>query len=112
MAKDQPEYEEKDTAAQRAGNGLAVAETMRSVSAFKEAPPAREGKGDEKISIFWRVFGGTLLSIGALVIMTVYTGLSGSISDLRKDINQEIEKRSKPKCFIRAIWSRAMARLE
>jgi hypothetical protein len=94
VAKDQPDYEEKDATGQRGVSGLAVAETLRSVSVCKETPPAREGKSDEKISIFWRVFGGTLLSISALVIMTAYTNLSGSISDLRKDINQEIEKRS------------------
>jgi len=35
---------------------------------------------------FWRVFGGTILSIGALVCVTVYQSFAGSLSDLRASI--------------------------
>jgi hypothetical protein len=94
VTKDQPDFEEKQTTAPRGNVGFVAAETLRSVSVCKEEAPAREAKAEEKISIFWRVFGGTLLSIGALIIMTAYTNLSGSIADLRKEINQEVEKRA------------------
>src|SRR5438874_345207 len=80
VAKDQPDYEEKDSGGLRNSGGFAVAETLRSVSVCKEeSPPAKADRGEEKISVFWRVFGGTLLSIGALVVMTAYSGISGSI---------------------------------
>jgi hypothetical protein len=94
MAKNQPEYEDKESSGLRNSGTLTVAETLRSVSAAREEAPAKEGKSDEKISVFWRVFGGTLLSIGALVVMTAYGGLSGSINDLRHELNSEIEKRA------------------
>jgi DNA repair exonuclease SbcCD ATPase subunit len=94
VGKDQPDFEEKQTGGLRGNSGLVVAETLRSVSACKEESPAPAAKSEEKLSVFWRVFGGTLLSIGALVIMTAYTGLSGAIADLRKEVNQEVEKRT------------------
>jgi septal ring factor EnvC (AmiA/AmiB activator) len=52
-----------------------------------DAPAAPPAKGEEKISIFWRVFGGTLLSIAALVLMTVYQQIANSLHDLRGDLN-------------------------
>jgi uncharacterized protein (DUF3084 family) len=66
--------------------GLAVAtETLRNKgeACQTDSAPAR---GEDKISMFWRVFGGTLLSIAALVVMTVYQQLSASISELRSAV--------------------------
>jgi len=86
--------EDKDSTSLPIGH-VAVAETMRSVSAHKEDSEAKPAKnGEEKNLRFWRVFGGTLLSIGALVVMTAYSGITGSIADLHKELNQEMEKRS------------------
>jgi septal ring factor EnvC (AmiA/AmiB activator) len=66
--------------------GLAVAtETLRNkgeACRTDAAPP----RGEEKISVFWRVFGGTLLSIAALVVMTVYQQFSASIAELRSAV--------------------------
>ena len=45
------------------------------------------GKDENKLPLFWRVFGGTVLSITALIIMTAYQGLSGGIADLGKQID-------------------------
>jgi septal ring factor EnvC (AmiA/AmiB activator) len=45
-------------------------------------------RGEEKISVFWRVFGGTLLSIAALVVMTVYQQFSASITELRNSVTR------------------------
>jgi septal ring factor EnvC (AmiA/AmiB activator) len=63
--------------------GLAVAaETLRNKGEAchtDTAPP----RAEEKISVFWRVFGGTLLSIAALVVMTVYQQFNASITELR-----------------------------
>jgi hypothetical protein len=51
-----------------------------------EAANAASSKPEEKISVFWRVFGGTLLSIAALVLLTVYQGISSNINELRNDL--------------------------
>jgi predicted nucleic acid-binding Zn-ribbon protein len=60
-------------------------ETLRRSSEPPAAPPA-PSKGEERISLFWRVFGGTLLSIAALVVMTVYQQFASALNDLRGQI--------------------------
>ena len=60
-----------------------AAETLRSSAAL----PASPSKGEERISLFWRVFGGTILSIGALVAITVYQSFASSLTDLRSGIS-------------------------
>jgi hypothetical protein len=61
----------------------ALSETLRNGTAAGGATPT---KGEERISLFWRVFGGTLLSIGALVVVTVYQQFSNSLFELRNDM--------------------------
>src|SRR5262249_308302 len=83
---------------QRGGQrGLAVpveiVETLRNCSQAPEA--ASPPKGEERISVFWRIFGGTLLSIAALVVMTLCQHFSNSLHELRNDlsrINDELPK--------------------
>jgi hypothetical protein len=58
-------------------------EALRQGEPAAAVPP----KPEEKISLFWRVFGGTLLSIAALVLMTVYQQIANSLHDLRGDLN-------------------------
>jgi septal ring factor EnvC (AmiA/AmiB activator) len=71
------------------------------------APP----KGEEKISVFWRVFGGTLLSIAALVCMTIYQQFSASLNDLRASISHlnefhaEVVKKDELNNRTTAIWA-------
>lgn len=65
-------------------------ETLRAADAAGRAtdePPAKPKKSDEEsISLFWRVFGGTILSITALVAITLYNNISTSISELRAEV--------------------------
>jgi DNA repair exonuclease SbcCD ATPase subunit len=70
---------------------LAAGETLRSA-----ANPAQAGAkhDEEKLSVFWRVFGGTILSIVALVAITLYNNISGNISELRNELNREREARA------------------
>jgi DNA repair exonuclease SbcCD ATPase subunit len=70
-----------------------AAETLRSC-AESSAEVAEPRRADDRISVFWRVFGGTLLSIVALGCVTVYTQLTGSLSDLRRDVNHLSEARA------------------
>lgn len=57
------------------------------------APPA-EKKDEERISLFWRVFGGTILSITALVAITLFNHFAGTINDLRAELTREREARA------------------
>ena len=49
--------------------------------------PQDSGKDENKLPLFCRVFGGTVLSITALIIMTAYQGLSGGIADMGKQLD-------------------------
>jgi DNA repair exonuclease SbcCD ATPase subunit len=84
------EQEQEDTG--RNGT-LAAAETLRS-AAESSAKPAETKGDDHHVSVFWRVFGGTILSIVALAAVTLYNNLSSGISDLRNELNREREARA------------------
>jgi DNA repair exonuclease SbcCD ATPase subunit len=93
MGQTSEEYQDKDTMTQRgpAITLLAAEALCGSANGSRAAePPA---KGDERMSMFWRVFGGTLLSIAALVVVTLYQQFSGSINELRADILRLNESR-------------------
>src|SRR5262249_15726421 len=86
------------------------AETLRSPASTAtgaEGPP----RGEAGISMFWRVFGGTLLSIAALVCMTVYQQFSSSLSDLRAAVNHvnelqaDVLKKDELNTRTNAIWA-------
>jgi hypothetical protein len=92
LAKERNICDEEDFG-QRSRNGVPAlqTETLRSTSNAGKAHED-EHRGD-RLNVFWRVFGGTILSIAALVFLTAYNNLSSTLSDLRKDINQQYESR-------------------
>ena len=49
---------------------------------------------DDRVSVFWRVFGGTILSIFALVAVTLYNNLQSNINELRTDLSRGNEARA------------------
>lgn len=71
---------------------LAVYETARATAAEPKPEPPKSD--DHKISVFWRVFGGTILSIVALVAITLFNNFSASISELRAEVSREREARA------------------
>jgi hypothetical protein len=73
------------------GNAAAVAEAARSAS---ESGKAGEAQGDEKVSLFWRVFGGTILSMLTLGAITLYNNIASNIAELRAELNREREARA------------------
>jgi hypothetical protein len=93
LTRERQSYDDKEaTLADKNGGALLAAETLRSAA---QPPPAAEApRTEERISVFWRVFGGTLLSIAALVIITVYNQFSTTLADLRKELNQLYENRA------------------
>jgi hypothetical protein len=63
---------------------ILAAETLRqTATAVGTAQPA---KSEERGSSFWRIFGGTLLSIAALVVLTLCQHFNSSLNDLRNDL--------------------------
>jgi chromosome segregation ATPase len=48
---------------------------------------------EERMSLFWRVFGGTILSIVALVAITIYNTQNNAIAELRSEISRINEAR-------------------
>jgi septal ring factor EnvC (AmiA/AmiB activator) len=106
------EEQREDTDRLTAGT-LAAVETLRSASVPVSASPAP--KGEERISVFWRVFGGTLLSIAALTIVTVYQQFASTLSELRggiAHINESQADLVKKDDFTRAttsIWNSVKA---
>jgi len=70
------------------GVNLLAVETARS-AAESSSPKPEDKKSEEQLSVFWRVFGGTILSIVALVSITLYNGIASSLSELRSELNHE-----------------------
>jgi hypothetical protein len=62
-----------------------VIETLRQGS---ESPKAAEPepKDEHRMPVFWRVFGGTVLSITSLIVMTAYQGFTAGLAELRSDL--------------------------
>jgi hypothetical protein len=60
-------------------------ETLRSSTAHGAAEAPASGEGG--ISTFWKIFGGTFLSIAALVFITLCQYFNSSLNELRGDLN-------------------------
>ena len=67
-----------------------IAETRQA----SEEPKPKDKEEDKGIPVFWRIFGGTMLSIAALVCITVYQQFNNGINDLRKELSGEHEARA------------------
>jgi hypothetical protein len=70
---------------------------------------------DDRLSMFWRVFGGTILSIFALVAVTLYNNLQSNVTELRAELSRSNEARAellKKEEFngrIQSVWDRMQA---
>jgi hypothetical protein len=65
--------------------------TLRPAESLPTRAPAHS---DDRMSVFWRVFGGTILSIIALVAVTLYNNLMSQINDLRAELSRVHEARA------------------
>jgi septal ring factor EnvC (AmiA/AmiB activator) len=109
MGMNRSESGEEQEALPRPGIALA-AETLRSAASSAKGDDDAP-RGEARISMFWRVFGGTLLSIAALVCMTVYQQFSASFNELRAAVNHvnefhaDVVKKDDLNSRTTAIWA-------
>jgi DNA repair exonuclease SbcCD ATPase subunit len=75
------------------GAALLTAEASRAPAA-RSARPAKIAQSASRISTVWRVFGGTILSIAAFILISLYNQLSTTQTELRRDLNQLHEARA------------------
>ena len=64
-------------------NPVLMAETLRNAA---QAGDEAAKKSEEKGSAFWRILGGTVLSISAMVAVTLYQQLSSSLNEVRGNL--------------------------
>jgi cell division protein FtsB len=70
---------------------ILAAESLRS---SRSEHVATANKGDERIPLFWRIFGGTLLSLAGLVGITVYQQFNNTLNELHAEMDRLSESRS------------------
>jgi myosin heavy subunit len=99
---------------------ILAAETLRSGASKSEVQMRHNGNGngdgggkpDEKVPILWRVLGGTILSIVALVVITAYQSLTGLLRDMQGEISQlkeskaDFVKKDEHATSRKSIWDR------
>lgn len=85
--------QDADESPDRTGE-MTTYETGRSAAESSRDRGAEPKKEEEHISLFWRVFGGTILSIVALISITLYNNLSSGITELRAEVSREREARA------------------
>ena len=92
------------------GADARTGETLRPHGGHPPAPHP-----EERISVFWRVFGGTLLSIGALIGITIYNNLQSNINELRAELSRsnearaELVKKEEFNARTQNVWDRLQA---
>ena len=59
----------------------------------EHASPRRRND-EERISIFWRLFGGAMISVAALVGVTIYNSMQMSVAELRVEVTKLHEAKS------------------
>ena len=107
MATEREAFEERRDNEERSSQTLLASETLRN-AAHRHVHRTDKAKEDGGISMFWRLFGGTIFSIVALVIITAYTTMTGNLSDLRKDLTQVQADQLKKDDFknsLSTLWS-------
>jgi hypothetical protein len=97
MAQDNNEQQEHNNEqrelqrAQVPGATLLAAETLRHSALAREPDLIAQGKEpkvEDRWPLFWRIFGATMLSIAALVAITLYNQVISELHNLRNDLNQ------------------------
>ena len=90
-------------------NAAVLAEALRAAANAPESASG-DGPGEARFPAAWRLFGGTLLSIVALVVITLCQQFSTGLGDLRKDVlhlsqaQGELVKAEDCNSRLRSLW--------
>ena len=72
-----------------------MSEVLRDSIPIRPMEKPEKAGGEDRMPLFWRVFGGTILSILALAVITVCQYFNGVLGSLRGDmgrLNEDIRK--------------------
>jgi hypothetical protein len=67
---------------------ILAAEAVRAGDLNPAVRPTGQDKPEERVSLFWRIFGGTILSICALFVINAYQSMNGNIHEVRGDLGR------------------------
>jgi hypothetical protein len=106
--------EDLDRPESHASDDLVLAATaLRGADSHRPEPAKTHGSHpDDRVSVFWRVFGGTILSIFALVAVTLYNNLQSNVTELRAELSRsnearaELVKKEEFNARIQNLWDR------
>lgn len=87
-----PEREEPSSRMPGARAAVLAFESFRN-SPQGQRPGGKSDQDGERSSLFLRLFGGTLLSIAALVVITLTQQFSSILTEVRQDLNRMHESR-------------------
>jgi vacuolar-type H+-ATPase subunit I/STV1 len=96
----------EETQCERRQKSAATLQAMEAL--HQDGKPAPAHAGGDRISIFWQFFGGTILSIVALVIITAYNQITTTETDLRRDVSQaqlDLVKKEEINSRLTSIWN-------
>jgi DNA repair exonuclease SbcCD ATPase subunit len=99
-----------------AQNAVLAAGTLRTAeSRATERIHHHPTHSDDRVSVFWRVFGGTILSIFALVAVTLYNNLQSNVNEVRAELSRanearaELVKKEEFNTRTQSLWDRMQA---
>ena len=78
--------QEERTTQQGTESPVLLAETLRNAANSSVGADAPKAGGEERGGVFWRVLGGTVLSIAAMITVTLYQQITSSINDVRNSV--------------------------
>jgi len=110
-----PGRDELNTQATRESESVVVAASTLRGPETGAAEPVKVGHPDDRLSMFWRVFGGTILSILALIAVTVYNNLQSNVTELRVELSRsnearaELVKKEEFNARTQTMWDRLQA---
>jgi polyhydroxyalkanoate synthesis regulator phasin len=67
------------------GRDATVTFVSEALRASQSPPAAATTKAEEKVSLVWRIFGGSIISVCALVVIQAYQVLNAGLIELRSD---------------------------
>ncbi len=88
-----PNRDERDIPSPQ--NAALLSEVLRDAVPVRPLDKPEKVSAEDRMPLFWRVFGGTILSILALAVITVCQYFNGVLGSLRGDmgrLNEEIRK--------------------